>query len=291
MDRIMRVQSLPVEPTKVYAGGYDEVGGRPAATAAVAVCRLGGSASLIGRVGDDPTGEAIRAELAAHGVDVAGMRVLAGAQSASSNVTVDGRGERQIVHFAGRGLDVEADWLVADRLQGAGAALADMGWWPGARRLLELARVAGIPTVLDADLAADPRSESLLTLADHVVFSQAALARMSGEDDPARGLAWARRRVPGRYLGVTVGADGYAWLDGATLSRVPGHRVDVIDTLGAGDVFHGAYALALAEGAEVASAAAFANAAAALKCTRPSGRRGIPFRAEVDELLASSGAT
>jgi len=67
---------------------------------------------------------------------------------------------------------------------------------------------------------------------------------------------------------------------------MPAYRVDVVDTLGAGDVFHGAYALALAEGRAVADAARFANAAAAIKCTRASGRRGIPSRAEVDAWIA-----
>jgi sulfofructose kinase len=286
MDRIMRVQRFATEATKIYAEGYDEVGGGPAATAAAAICRLGGEACLIGRVGDDPTGAAIRAELAACGVDVTALRVLPGAQSAGSNVTVDAAGERQITNFRGHGLDVEADWAAPEVMQGAGAALVDMGWWPGARRVLELARHAGIPSVLDADLGPDARAEGLLRLADHVVFSQAGLARMSEQDDPVRGLAWARRRLPGRYLGVTVGADGYAWLEDETLYRLPGHPIATVDTLGAGDVFHGAYALALAEGRTVALAAAFANAAAALKCARPSGRRGIPSRAEVDALLA-----
>ncbi|HZH06855.1 MAG TPA: PfkB family carbohydrate kinase, partial [Lautropia sp.] len=134
LDRIMRVERFPSEATKVYAAGYDEVGGGPAATAAVTVCRLGGNAVLAGRVGDDPAGEVIRAELRDHGVDVSAVRMLVGAQSASSNVTVDARGERQITHFAGRGLDVEADWVAPDVLHAAGAALVDMGWWPGARR-------------------------------------------------------------------------------------------------------------------------------------------------------------
>ena len=82
------------------------------------------------------------------------------------------------------------------------------------------------------------------------------------------------------------GGMGYLWLDGDALHAMPGYSVDAIDTLGAGDVFHGAYALALAEGREVAAAARFANAAAAIKCTRASGRRGIPLRAEVDAWLA-----
>src|SRR5205085_12137747 len=99
--------------------------------------------------------------------------------------------------------------------------------------------------------------------------------------DPVRALQWARTRVRGPYVGITIGPRGYMWLEDGSLKHAPGHRVDAIDTLGAGDVFHGAYALAIAEGRPVAEAAGFANAAAALKCTRASGRRGIPTRAEV----------
>jgi sulfofructose kinase len=119
-----------------------------------------------------------------------------------------------------------------------------------------------------------------------VVCAEAALLRMSGESDPVRALQWARPRVRGPYVGVTVGPRGYLWLAGETLHEAPGFRVDAIDTLGAGDVFHGAYALAIAEGQAVADAVRFANAAAAIKCTRASGRRGIPLRAEVDAWLA-----
>jgi sulfofructose kinase len=146
--------------------------------------------------------------------------------------------------------------------------------------------LAGIPTVLDAGLSFDPRSAGLLALADHVVFSAAALERMSGHADPVHALRWVRSRVRGPYVGVTIGARGYLWLEGETLHATPGHAVEVVDTLGAGDVFHGAYALAIAERRSVIEAARFANAAAAIKCTRTSGRRGIPLRAEVEAWLA-----
>jgi len=286
LDRIMRVASFAAGGSKIYASGYDEIGGGPAATAAVAVQRLGGTARLIARVGEDATGDVIRGELAEHGVDVSLMRTLRDAQSAASNVTVDDRGERQITHFAGRGLDVEAEWIDASSFDGTDVVLADMGWRRGAQRALALASAAGIPTVLDADMSVDPRAEELLGLADHVVFSEAALSRMSGLAEPAEALQWARGRVRGPYVGVTVGAQGYLWLAGETFNAMPGYPVTAIDTLGAGDVFHGAYALALAEGRGVAAAARFANAAAAIKCTRASGRRGIPLRAEVDAWLA-----
>jgi sulfofructose kinase len=286
LDRIMQVRAFVEGGGKVYASSYDEVGGGPAATASVAVQRLGGTAALVARVGADATGEAIRGELGEHGVDIAMLRIVPGALSAASNVAVDAHGERQITHFPGRGLDVEADWIAPADVAGAGAVLADLGWWRGARRVLQLAAAAGVPTVLDADLSFDPRSAELLGLADHTVFSAAALRQMSGEADPALGLRWARERVRGPYVGVTVGPDGYLWFEGETLHRAPAPRVEVVDTLGAGDVFHGAYALAIAEGRGVHAAALFANVAAALKCTRASGRRGIPLRAEVDAWLA-----
>ena len=286
LDRIMRVAAFATEATKLYASGYDEIGGGPAATAAVTVQRLGGAARLVARVGDDATGIAIRAELVGHGVDVSLMRTLPGARSAASNVAVDDRGERQITHFAGQGLDVDADWVDAATMVDTDVVLADMGWCRGAERALGLAAAAGIPTVLDADLSVDRRAVELLAMAEHVVFSEAALARMSGEADPETALRWARGRVAGPYVGVTIGAKGYLWLEGDSLQSMPAYPVEAIDTLGAGDVFHGAYALALAEGREVAEAARFANAAAAIKCTRASGRRGIPLRAEVDAWIA-----
>jgi sulfofructose kinase len=252
----------------------------------VAIARLGGQARLVARLGDDAAGDSIAGELRDWGVDVSTIGRLPGARSPVSHVTVDGKGERQITHFRGVGLDVVPEWISLDALADVSCVLVDMGWWPGANRIVELARAAGIVSVLDADLTADVRSAGLLELVDHAVFSQAALARMSGREDPMEGLRWAKTRTrESCCVGVTLGANGYLWLENDIPRRVAAHPVEVVDTLGAGDVFHGAYALGLAEGLAAAEAAALANAAAALKCTRASGRRGVPSRAEVNQLL------
>lgn len=285
LDRIFTVPALPTGPTKLYADTVREVGGGPASTAAAAIVRLGGQARLFGRVGADTVGDAVLAGLAADGVDAAGVRQLPGAQSAWSAVAVDPQGERLILNTPGRGLDVAPNWIGPDTLRGAGAVLVDMGWPDGAARLLRLAREAGVASVLDADLGPHPGGSALAGLADHVVFSAAGLAHHAGTADPLDGLRHMAIRAPGAVLGVTLGGDGFLWLDAGTPRRSPAPTVAVRDTLGAGDVFHGAYALALAEGQGVPSAARFANAAAALKCTRPGGRAGIPVRAEVDGLL------
>lgn len=291
LDRIMRVSAFASGGGKIYAHDYAEAGGGPAATAAVAVQRLGGAAQLVARVGADASGAAISAELAQYGVDLRLLRALPGACSGLSQVVIDSRGERQITHYAGRGLDVDADWLDARALAGSTAVLADMGWRRGAQRAFALAAAAEIPTVLDADLSPDPRAQELLALADHVLFSEAALRRSRPQTEPERALRELRAQhgaaKAGVIFGVTLGAQGYLWLEGERLQHIPGHPVAAVDTLGAGDVFHGAYALALAEGRSAAAAAAFANAAAALKCTRTTGRAAIPLRAEVDSWLAS----
>src|SRR3954469_1956660 len=111
LDRIMRVGAFHSGGGKIYTSDYHEVGGGPAATAAVAISRLGGSVGLVARVGDDGAGQAIVEELRAYGVDVADVARLAGALSPVSHVMVDDAGERQITHFRGSGLDVAPDWL------------------------------------------------------------------------------------------------------------------------------------------------------------------------------------
>ncbi len=92
------------------------------------------------------------------------------------------------------------------------------------------------------------------------------------------------RSIPG-IVGVTLGADGFLWREDGAERRTPAPKVKAVDTLAAGDVWHGAFTLALAEGQDVDSASRFANAAAAIKCSRGGGRRGAPTRAEVAALL------
>jgi sulfofructose kinase len=287
LDRIMRVGAFHDGGGKLYSPDYEEVGGGPAATAAVAIARLGGEAALVARVGDDAAGRAILDELRGYDVDLSMVARLPRSRSPVSHVTIDDTGERQITHYRGAGLDVAPEWLHSSALDGAACVLADMGWWPGANHVLAMAREAGIPTVLDVDISADARSTALIAQVHHAVFSQAALALLSGTGDPRDGLRWAAANVlPSCHVGVTLGADGYLWLEEGHARHLPGHPVHAVDTLGAGDVFHGAFALGLAEGRSIAAAAALANAAAALKCARPSGRRGVPSRVEVDTLLA-----
>jgi sulfofructose kinase len=287
-DRILSVPFLPLQATKLYATAVAEAGGGPAATASVAIAAMGGTARLFGRVGADDTGKLIRAELAAYGVDIAGLAELPDAQSAWSAVAVDPAGERLILNFPGRNLQVEPYWFDPARIADCGAVLVDMGWPLGGARALAIARERGIPSVLDADLGPLPDAAALLDAAEHVVFSEPALRHHSGQGDAEAGLHFLQQRLGDTVLGVTMGPGGYVWLEGGAVHRLRPPDLSVVDTLGAGDVFHGAYALGLAEGMTVRAAARFAVAAATLKCTRPGGRAGVPSRPEVEALLAQA---
>ncbi len=288
LDRIFSVASWPAGSGKIAAHRFEESGGGMAANAAAAIARLGGEAVFWGPTGDDAIAAAIQAQFVADGVDAGCLRRIEGCTSSHSAVLVDGRGERLVVGLRGSALQAPADWLPLGQIGSAGALLADVRWPSGAQRALQAARDAGIAAILDAEIAPVQILDVLARAADHIVFSQRGLETYCGEDGEA-GL----RRVLGygaRVAAVTQGEAGVLWIESAApreLRRCPAFPVDTVDTLAAGDVFHGAYALALAEGARIADAMRFAAAAVAIKCTRPGGREGAPVRSEVEAFLKS----
>lgn len=287
LDQIWPVTDMPVGGGKYRANGYLVLGGGMAATAAVAVACLGGRASFCGRAGNDAAGHMMQAELADYGVDVTQFRLFPGARSSVSAVIVDSCGERMIINFSGADIPDEAEWLSTDKGADAGAVLGDVRWMEGARTLYATARSRGIPTVLDGEAASNAVFAALLPLVDHAIFSLPGLRSFSGGRivDHAESLQ-AVRLLGCPVAAVTLGAQGVLWLDRDGVHHLPSFSTKVVDTTGAGDVFHGAYALAIAEGMSVAEAMRFSSAVAALKCSRHGGRAGIPSRAEVDQFLA-----
>lgn len=286
-DFVFSVPVLPDRGEKYRATRFESVGGGPAATAAAAIARLGGRAVLAARVGDDAAAEMIVAELAAYGVDCAHVRRCSGCASSVSAVIVDARGERMIVNHLDPALPADATWLPGPADLGAAAVLADTRWPEGALDALGAARAVALPGVLDADRPIPPDG-ALLRAASHVAFGADALTDFTGIDQPQRALAEVARGLPG-WCCVTVGGEGvYAFEDGG-IRHYAGFDVEVVDTLGAGDVWHGAFALALAEGRDEAAAVGFASAAAALKVQRRGGRAGCPSRAELEAFLAARG--
>ena len=282
--RIYRVEAVPPLPAKVLANRLVEVVDGMALSAGCAFARLGGRAAIWARCGDDEPGRAARAALQAEGLDVSGLRAVPGAASSQATVIVDARGERLVVPFHDPAVDASAHWLPLSALAGAAIVLADVRWPEGAQAALRAARQAGVPAMLDGEIAAPGVLEHLVPLATHAVFSDAGLLAFMGGSSVEQALLALARTHPG-HVGATCGAAGYAWVEDGAVRRVAAPAVEVVDTLAAGDVFHGAFALALVEGRRIEDAARFACHAASLKCTRFGGRLGCPARAEVDASL------
>lgn len=288
LDHVFQMQSLPQSPIKHFANGYRVVGGGNAATAAVAVARAGGQAKFIGRLGNDPNAQVLLDELTGYGVDVSHTKLLDGMNTGVSAVMIDANGERMIINHTDPNLDPDPSWLQEklSLLEGRidVAVLADLRWQSGAEVFLAHAKQLGLPAVLDVDLIPEEFPEPVMKCATHVLFSEPALFQYVGTHDPESALNAAHERL-GRWVGFTAGSLGVYWLDHWQLKHQPGIQIKAVDTLGAGDVFHGAFALGLAEEQEVRHALRFASIAAALKCSRSIGRDAIPFRHEIESFM------
>ncbi len=288
LDRIYRINAFPPEPTKVRALESIEIGGGMAANAAVAIARLGGKAELWSRIGDDNSGAIVRAGLKAEKVDIRALQEYDDARTSTSAIIVDGHGERLIVGMRDTAIPSSTASLPMERIKEADAVLADLRWLEATRTVFTRARAEGVPTILDADLGAREALSDILRVTDYAVFSAPALREFAHGSTEEQRLADILTRGP-KHAGVTLGAEGYAWAEMGRHGRQPGFAVDVVDTTGAGDAFHGAFALCIAEGMSIEDAARFACAVAALKCTRLGGRGGLPTRKEVEAFLARAG--
>jgi sulfofructose kinase len=287
-DNVFRLSHFPPPGAKLRAQEFVAVGGGCAANAAVAVVRLGGRAALAsplgGPAGADSTGDLILAELAREGVDAGPCVRVAGATSPLSAILVDASGERMIVNHRDERL---SDARVADPdalVHGYDAVLVDNRFADFVLPVCRAARARGLPVVLDGDRPTQATNE-LLLVCSHIVFAADGLRATAGCQDLGEALRLIA--VSSRAsLCVTDGPNGVYWLDGGALRHMPAFAVEAADTLGAGDVFHGAFVLSLAEGRDEVAAMEFATATAAIKCTRFGGIAGCPTRAEVEALLS-----
>ena len=238
---------------------------------------------LASRLGSDQVAEMIAAGLDADGVDCTMLRRFEGKRSSFSSVFIDQTGERQIVNFRDPELPMDAGWLQAALPGDFDAALADTRWPDGAEVLMKIARERGVPGVLDGE-APIREAEAALGLASHIAFSAQGLRDWAGHNDLDTALGDAAVET-GAFVCVTDGAKGVVWRQGTASGFEPAFAITPVDTLGAGDVWHGAFALRLGEGASATDAIRFASAVAAIKCTRINGRAGYPIRAETETFL------
>ena len=284
-DLTFRV-NVPARGSKENATHFDEICGGNALNAAIGIVRLGGRASICGPMGDsqETSSRYIFDKMAQEGIETNHLIHMPDLVTPISAIMIDDTGERTIVTFR----DPEL-WKVKLPptellLEDCAAILTESRCAPFCTELCAEAVKRGIPVVVDVDRAMSMR-EGLLTASSHLVFSSEPLQQTADVTDDGQALQKLAKLTPS-FLAGTRGPQGTIWLnEKGGLEETAAFPVHTVDTLGAGDVFHGAFALAITEKQELRQALRFASAAAALKCTRFGGAYAAPQRTEVEAFL------
>jgi sulfofructose kinase len=250
---------------------YLRAGGGLVATALVACARLGAQTELISMLGGDKVGGEILEGLRREDLGVAHVKRSKEGLSPFSFIHVDERhGDRTIFHHPGRGLTHHVDLAVLD---GADVLLVDDYYPELVREVVPKAREKGIPII--ADTSPTEKDRDWLAQVDILIAPNDYFNTGDFGYDLDRALDTIHDYGPSTAV-ITQGAEGWAASHQGNRYRGPAFNVDAVDTTGAGDVFHGAYAFAVAQGWDIPKCAEFSSAVSALKCTQPGGRAGIP---------------
>ena len=276
-------EKIPMDDLAIQGGGL-------VATALVAMARLGARVALLGKQGDDPFGQEILRLLEAEGVDHSRVVIEPQARSHFAFCVVDEQtGKRTIFYARGTESAFRAPEVDRDVIQSAGCLLIDAHYPEASEAAARWAREAGVPVVIDAEKPLEAERTEVLQHCDHIVPSRAfaqAFAGLCDFEEAARRIFETFRPTA---VAITLGEDGCIGYDGAEVIRQPIFPVEVVDTTGAGDVFHGAYAFGLLQGWPLREILRFASAVAALKCRKLGGRAGIPTLVETQAFLEKSG--
>jgi sulfofructose kinase len=284
-DIVMRVQNFPAAGTKVAASEFIITGGGCAANAAVTIARLDGRAAFTGPLGGgaDAVSNRILSDLEKEGVDCTGVARFDGGTASVSLILLDATGEKTIATRRGVNLNNVLPNDPGRLVANADAVLVDNRFPEFVTAVCRAAQGHKIPIVIDLDQATN-LGDPLLALGTHVVASAEALFGMTGASDYKGALKALAGHLSG-FVAITDGPKGVYWLESGELRHLPAFKVNVIDSLGAGDAFHGGFTLGLVEGRTLPDILRFASATAALKCTKFGGASGAPTRAEVEAFL------
>ena len=286
-DTVIAVDRFPERGSKVEYRESCVLPGGQVASAMVACGGWGLTTRYVGRLGEDEAAALHLREFARAGVE-ARIRTVAGGVSAQSLILVDGLGERTVLcrrddRMATEPEDLERNWVVRAKV-----LLVD-GWETRAATLAaQWASEVGMPVVADVD-ELYPGVEDLLRCVDHLIVSREFPRRLTGVAELRPALQVMRERYGCRLVGATLGEGGVVVWDGVEFVESPAFRVAVVDTTGAGDVFHAGFCYGLVRGWELRRQLEFACAAAALNCMGVGARGGLGA-AEAVEVLMRDGA-
>ena len=294
-DLVTRLPRFPAPGETVTAQDFNVFSGGKGANQAYSAARLGGAVHMVGGVGQDGYGAWLVEHLQGGGVDTGHVSRDGSAATGMAFITLDASGQNQIVIVGGANAAVSPDTLAAsaELLASAGYVLLQLETpLPAVLAAAHMAKAGGAEVILDPAPAAELPDE-LLQLVDWLTPNETELATLlrltpSGAmdlDDTVRHARTLRQRGVEQVI-VKRGDAGALWIDGNTHHAWPGFTVEPVDTVAAGDVWNGAFAVALSEGHTPDDAGRFANAAAALSVTRAGAQASMPSRSEVDTFLS-----
>lgn len=292
VDELLYVESYPPADSKSQVQRRERQCGGLTGTALVAAARLGARVSYAGVLGNDELSQFVGQRLTGENVDLSHCVFRDEARPAHSTIIVDtSRHTRTIFCSLGGEIGPADDAPPREVIAAAQVLLIDHHGLEGTLRAARIARESGVHVVADFERDPGPPFTQILALVDHLVISESFGRQLTGQPD-ASAVAAALWNDDRQAVVITCGRRGcwYMGRDDRVCRHQPAFPVEVIDTTGCGDVFHGAYAAALAWGDSLPKRVVLASATAAIKATRRGGQTGIPHLAEVKRLIAAQEA-
>ncbi len=288
IDYLFRIPHFPEPDTKMDALSAMIQGGGLTATAMVACARLGLRTRYIGKFGGNEIGQMAREELQSEGMDLSAAVTAAGASNRFCVVLVEeASGHRTIVRQRDPRIWLTPGDLSREAVCAGRVLHLDGHEGDAALQAARWAKASGIPISVDAEEPTEHREE-LFALADVLIVGQR-FGRLITGGHETQGILDGLARLGPACVGLTLGGAGAALRYRDEVVQAPGFAVNVVDTTGAGDVFHGAFLYGLLQGWEAGDILRFANAVSALKCTCLGGRTGIPRLEEARRFLDACG--
>ncbi len=268
---------------------YEKHGGGQVATAMVACSQWGLKTKYIGKVGGDDWGSFSLQSIREAGVDVSSVTIESGATNQFAFILIDGEsGERTIIWHRDKKLLYRDDQLSKEDVCQGKILHVDGHDIEATIQAIRWAREEGIFTVIDVDKV-EEKTPELIRDVDFLVTSSTFGPRFTGIEDREKALL-ALKGYNSGFLCATLGREGAMAVVGNRIVHSKGFAVDAVDTTGAGDVFHAGFIYGLIKNWDLEKILRFANAVAALKCTRMGGR-AVPALHEVHSLLGSTEDT
>lgn len=294
-DHILNLDAFPTPGETVTGHHYQVAFGGKGANQAVAAGRSGADIAFIACTGDDDIGERIRRQLASDKIDVAPVRAVAGEATGVALIFVNAEGENVIGIHAGANAALSVSQVEAEKERIASAQALLMQLESPLESVIAAAKIAHHhhTTVVLNPAPARELPDELLALVDIITPNETEAEKLTGirvesDEDAAKAANVLHAKGIGTVM-ITLGSRG-VWLSAEGESRrIPGFRVQAIDTIAAGDTFNGALVTALLEGTALTEAIRFAHAAAAIAVTRKGAQPSVPWRTEIDEFLAQQG--